>query len=1488
MLRARHHDGAPASPADIVEEEQTHSSTEQSSSEISTLANSRAPSLTEKLKISEDQDGKEIHRLARTFTNESTQLHRQNPFEVRESGPLDPNGPKFNARHWAKAFYNIRTSTADGHSPKVAGLSFKDLHVYGYGSPTDFQMSVGNAFLKLPALVHSLFGGRKQRIDILHGLDGLVRSGETLAVLGPPGSGCSTLLRTIAGDTHGFKVGSESFVNYQGISPEKMRTWFRGEAIYTAEVDDHFPMLSVGDTLYFAALARAPYQLPGNISRQDYARHLRDVIMAMFGIGHTVDTRVGNDFVRGVSGGERKRVTIAEAALSYAPLQCWDNSTRGLDSANAIEFCRTLRTQSDVFGTASCVAIYQAPQEAYNTFDKVTVLYEGRQIFFGKTDTAKAYFENLGFLCPGSQTTPDFLTSMTSPVERVIKPGHANLVPRTADDFAKRWKESPERRSLLVEIDAYNDEHQYDGANYQRFASSRKAEKSGKQREKSPYTLSYYRQIELCMWRELQRLKNDPTIVLVMLFANLFEALIVSSIFYNLPQATSSFYLRGVALFMMVLLNAFGSILEILSLYAKRKIVEKHNRYCLYHPSAEAVSSIIMDLPYKILNSIFINTTLYFMSNLRREPGPFFFYFLVSFTMTMSMSMFFRFFASITKTIAQALAPSSIILLALVLYTGFTIPIPYMRGWAHWIRYVNPIAYGFENVMVNEFHGRDFECSSFVPSGPGYENVSSVQRVCSAVGSVPGSNIVSGTAYVRSSFEYDYANRWRNFGIIVAMTIFLAFCHLITSELVASERSKGEVLVYRRAKMHRVKARESRPDEERTETAGIQTEKFDSEFDTTAKVEQQTSVFQWQNVSYEINIKKQKKLILDRVDGWVKPGTLTALMGVSGAGKTTLLDVLADRTTIGVVTGDMLVDGRPRDDSFQQQTGYVQQQDLHLHTSTVREALKFSALLRQPDNFTYKEKIDYVDQVINLLNMENFADAIVGVPGEGLNVEQRKRLTIGVELVARPKLLLFLDEPTSGLDSQTSWSICNLMEKLTRNGQAILCTIHQPSAMLFQRFDRLLLLAEGGKTVYFGEIGRNSKTLIDYFVRNGGADCPPDANPAEYMLEVIGAAPGAHTDIDWPAVWRDSAEYKQVQQELSVLKTHVADPTSVDRETEQSSYKEFAAPLMTQTFLVSKRVFQQYWRTPSYIYSKALLAVGSSLFIGFSFFRSENSMQGLQNQMFGVFMFLFVTIQLVFQIVPVFALQRTLYEARERQSKTYDWRAFMLSNILVEFAWNSLMGILCFLTWYYPMALWRNSEATDAVHGRSTLVMLIIWVLMLFASSFAHMLIAAPDSDEAASGIANVLFIMMYAFCGVLAGPDQLPGFWIFMYRINPFTYVVDAFLSTSLANAKVTCASNEYLHFQAPNGQTCGEYMTPYITAAGGYLLNESISGTENCEFCPLSSTNQFLAVVNSSFDKRWRNFGIIWAYVAFNIAAAIFLYWAVRVPKGKNKKKQ
>ncbi|KAL5385845.1 hypothetical protein PMIN02_008718 [Paraphaeosphaeria minitans] len=513
-----------------------------------------------------------------------------------------------------------------------------------------------------------------------------------------------------------------------------------------------------------------------------------------------------------------------------------------------------------------------------------------------------------------------------------------------------------------------------------------------------------------------------------------------------------------------------------------------------------------------------------------------------------------------------------------------------MHRWASWIRYINPISFGFESVIVNEFDG-----------------------------AVASADDVNGTAFASTTYNYQYANRWRNFGIIVVFVIGLAALHLVTSELVASARSKGEVLVFRRKNL-KAMAKRQKVDEETGRNTAVHTDKYTSDSDAASILEKQQSIFHWEDVCYEVQIKGETRKILQNVDGWVKPGTLTALMGVSGAEKTTLLDVLASRTTMGVISGSIFVDGRERDGSFQRQTGYVMQvgdrghigthqrliisqQDIHLHSSTVREALKFSALLRQPAEYSHNERLAHVDDVIRLLDMEDYADAIVGASGDGLNVEQRKRLTIGVGIAARPKLLLFLDEPTSGLDSQTSWSICDLMEKLTKNGQAILCTIHQPSAMLFQRFDRLLLLAKGGRTVYFGDIGRQSHILVDYFKRNGGTNYDSSMNPPEYMLDAIGATPGStHTEIDWPAVWKSSAEYAEIHRELTRLRELRNEPSAV-MDTNNSSYQEFAAPFTTQFHLVANRCAQQYWRTPSYIASKALMSIGCSLFIGFSFYK---------------------------------------------------------------------------------------------------------------------------------------------------------------------------------------------------------------------------------------------------------------------------------------------
>lgn len=351
-------------------------------------------------------------------------------------------------------------------------------------------------------------------------------------------------------------------------------------------------------------------------------------------------------------------------------------------------------------------------------------------------------------------------------------------------------------------------------------------------------------------------------------------------------------------------------------------------------------------------------------------------------------------------------------------------------------------------------------------------------------------------------------------------------------------------------------------------------------------------IFSWKNITYDILVKgaSEPRRLLDDVSGWVVPGTLTALMGTSGAGKTTLLDVLAGRTSVGVVGGDRQINGGGLRSSFQRETGYVQQQDLHLATSTVREALQFSAVLRQPHSTPTAEKYAYVEEVINKLGMRSYGHAIVGDAdtGDGLNTEQRKTLSIAVELVAKPSLLLFLDEPTSGLDSQSAYSIISLLRGLANDGQAILATIHQPSAVLFEEFDRLLFMGTGGKTIYFGDLGTNSRMLLDYFERSGARKCDDHENPAEYMLDIAGRKDsGQH----WHEVWKESPERKAVEGWILTTQEKFQPPS----ESDETAEDDYAAPFAQQLRIVTVRIFQQYWRSPTYIISKLALAILSSL-----------------------------------------------------------------------------------------------------------------------------------------------------------------------------------------------------------------------------------------------------------------------------------------------------
>ncbi len=1471
-----------------------------------------------------------------------------------EDAEMDPTSPNFDVSKWLARFVRALRGGEESTRPD-AGIVFRNLTVSGSAPDLQLQQTVASAMasvVEAPLLVGEALGlrARPPKKRILNEFSGVARGGELLVVLGRPGSGCSTLLKTMCGELHGLHVDAAAFINYGGVPQARMIKEFRGETIYNQEVDKHFPELTVGQTLEFAAQVRMPASKWGledrGMTRRDVARYVAQVVMAVCGLSHTYKTKVGNEFVRGVSGGERKRVSIAEMMVAGSPFMGWDNSTRGLDSATALKFVQTLRVACDLAHTSNAVAIYQASESIYQLFDKATVLYEGRQIYFGPANAAKAYFEGMGWACPSRQTTGDFLTSVTNPVERTPRPGMEDRVPRTPDEFEAYWRASPEYTAMIAEIDRYSSVHSPGSARRHsvhhrpfphgglignidgrhgnarhsdadapapgdalaRLRENKNAKQAKHVRPKSPYIISTSMQVSLNTRRAYQRIWNDKTPTITTAITCIVLALIIGSTVYGTPDATAGFYAKSSVLFMAVLLNALVTITEINSLYEQRPIVEKHASYAFYHPATEAIAGVVADIPVKFLVACCFNLVLYFMAGLRREPSQFFIYFIFTYTATFTMSAIFRTMAAMTKTIAQAMSLAGIFILGLIMYTGFVISVPSMHPWFSWIRWINPIYYAFEALVANEFHGRRFVCSVIIP---GYSPPIGESWICNVVGAVAGQDYVDGDRYIAESFGYYYSHVWRNFGIMLAFLIFFMLVYFVATEINSVPSSAGEMLVFQKGHvpphLRQGAAKAGQQDKERA-TAGHRKNKSgagsaassasvvaDEENGTKVGgtgekpaspepanvtvhgIPPQTDLFTWKDVVYDIEVKGEKRRLLDHVSGWVKPGTLTALMGVSGAGKTTLLDVLAERTTMGVITGDMLVNGRPRSANFQRNTGYVQQQDLHLDTATVRESLRFSAMLRQPPSVSRAEKNAFVEEVIQMLNMEDFADAVVGVLGEGLNVEQRKLLTIGVELAAKPKLLLFLDEPTSGLDSQSSWAICNFLRKLADAGQAVLCTIHQPSAVLFEQFDRLLFLAAGGKTVYFGEVGNDSRTLLDYFEAKGARPCGSAENPAEYMLEIVNKT-RASDGQDWHSTWKASAERTAVEAEVERICEEQRRQQQPQHENgsehdPRESNTEFAAPFTTQQWLVTHRIFQQYWRMPSYIFAKLSLGAVAGLFVGFSFFHAKGTLAGTQNVIFSVFQVLTVFSSLVQQIQPLFVTQRALYEVRERPGKMYSWKAFMVANIVVEIPWQILTAIVTFACFYYPVV------GAGQASQRQGLVLLYTVQLLVYASSFAHMCIAALPDAQTAGGIVTLLFMTSLIFSGVLQTPTALPGFWIFMYRVSPFTYWVSGVVSTLVHDRPITCSAAETSIFSPPAGYTCGQYLAPYLQLAPGTLQNPD--ATADCRYCQLSVADQYLSASWIYWSTRWRNFGILWAYVVFNIALAFATYYVFRVRK-------
>ena len=258
-------------------------------------------------------------------------------------------------------------------------------------------------------------------------------------------------------------------------------------------------------------------------------------MLRMLNISHTKQTLVGDEFVRGVSGGERKRVSIAEMMATRARVQCWDNSTRGLDASTALDFVKSLRIMTDVLGQTTfvtlyvicnlkccrrrwhhmtlifnCCSRYQAGESIYELFDKVLVMDQGRQVFYGPPSEARAYFENLGFNPLPRQSTADYLTGCTDPNERQYAPGRsARDTPSTPEMLEEAYLRSKFARANAAELKEYKLFMDTEKTDQEAFRAAVAADKKKGVSKSSPYTLGFTGQVRALTIRQFRQRLQD-------------------------------------------------------------------------------------------------------------------------------------------------------------------------------------------------------------------------------------------------------------------------------------------------------------------------------------------------------------------------------------------------------------------------------------------------------------------------------------------------------------------------------------------------------------------------------------------------------------------------------------------------------------------------------------------------------------------------------------------------------------------------------------------------------------------------------------------------------------------------------------------------------------------------------------------------------------------------------------------------------------------
>ncbi|POM75483.1 ATP-binding cassette (ABC) Superfamily, partial [Phytophthora palmivora] len=913
------------------------------------------------------------------------------------------------------------------------------------------------------------------------GRHSIIKPGSMTLMLANPGAGKSTFLKALAGKLHSSSK--------KDLGGEILYSGLRGDEIdliklvgLVDQTDNHIPTLTVRETFKFADMCVNGRPEDQREEMRDIAALRTELFLQILGLENCANTVVGSALLRGVSGGERKRVTVGEVLVGGQSLFLCDEISTGLDSAATFDIMKALRTWCKTLGGSVIVALLQPTPEVVEQFDDILMIHEGHMVYHGSRIDILDYFRECGFTCPLRVDPADFLIEITSGRGQCYANGSVETknLPVTAKDFNNLFCESSIFKKTIDAISKGFNEHQFESPEDYKKAQS--VVNLARSKERSEFGMAFMPSTMLLLNRQKLIWLRDPPLLWGKLIEALVIGLVMGMIYF---EVSSTYYLRMI--FFSIALFQRQAWQQITISFQLRKVFYKQRPRNFFRTTSYAIAESVVQIPVNVAVSFVLGTFFYFMSGLTRTFEKYIVFYIVLLAFQHAISAYMTMLSALSPSITVGQALASISVSFFLLFSGNIILADLIPDYWIWMYWFSPISWALRSNMLSEFSSDRYTAAQ--------------------------------SKKILDSFSIKQGTEYIGFGIGVLMAYYFVFTMLngLALHFIRYETRKGvsvKGLKDNTIDKDNVYVEMNTPG---TSTTGTEARK-------SSGLPFTPSNLCIKDLEYFVTLPSgEEKQLLRGITAYFEPGRMVALMGATGAGKTTLMDVIAGRKTGGRIVGDIIVNGEPKNSAnFSRITAYCEQMDIHSEAASIYEALVFSANLRLPPTFTKEERMNLVHETLELLELSPIASAMVG----SLSVEQKKRVTIGVEVVSNPSIL-FLDEPTSGLDARSALIVMRGVQSIARTGRTVLCTIHQPSISIFELFDGLLLLQKGGYTAYFGDLGVDSVKMLEYFASIPGTEeIRPQYNPATYMLEVIGAGIGRDVK-DYSVEYKNSELCKQ-------------------------------------------------------------------------------------------------------------------------------------------------------------------------------------------------------------------------------------------------------------------------------------------------------------------------------------------------------------------------